>query len=193
MRIVSGIFKNRPLKVPTGKSTRPSSAKLRSAIFDSCQGEIEGLDVLDIFAGSGAIGFEALSRGAQSVSFIENNRKAIDCIRENAKNLGVEKRISILQGDFSKELKRLEKEESSFSFIYADPPYQQKIDWQGSQLLYSECVLQIMDRSDILQKGSKLFIEEGSQESLQVDKLLNLHFHKQKKYGAGTLWRFSRT
>ena len=121
MKILAGKYKNRPLKTPKGDRTRPTASKVRESIFSILQNQIEGARFLDLFAGSGSMGLEALSRGAESAVFIEKNRLAASCIRENLAKLGII--ASVLQQDAQTALKRLTKEKEQFDIIYIDPPY----------------------------------------------------------------------
>lgn len=128
LRIIGGLFKGRTLKTPKTTSTRPTQGVLREALFNICQNEIEGAHFLDLFAGSGAIGFEALSRGAAHVTFIEQNRQAIQCIKENSALLQVESQTQILPTDASKAIALLAKQKAEFDLIYLDPPYDMPFD-----------------------------------------------------------------
>ena len=101
---------------------------LREAIFNICQNEIEGARFLDLFAGSGAMGLEALSRGASHATFIEQNRIAIQCIKENIAALQVEKACRIVPMHYLKALSLLQQEKMQFELIYVDPPYDMFID-----------------------------------------------------------------
>jgi len=95
MKIGGGVFGGRVLKTPKGEQTRPTTGLVRAAVFNVCQG-IEGFRVLDLFAGSGAMGLEALSRGAAWVTFVEQHKQAAKCIRENVEMLGVQPQCQIL-------------------------------------------------------------------------------------------------
>ncbi len=121
MRILSGLYKNRQLKTPKGAKTRPTSSKTRGSVFDILQNRIDEAHFLDVFAGSGSMGIEALSRGAKSAVFIERDRLAAGCIRENLTNLGLT--ATVLQSDAESALKRLVKQKKQFDIIYIDPPY----------------------------------------------------------------------
>ncbi|MDN3505601.1 MAG: 16S rRNA (guanine(966)-N(2))-methyltransferase RsmD [Simkaniaceae bacterium] len=121
MKIQSGIYKNHPLKAPKSNKTRPTSSKIRGSVFDILQNQIEGAHFLDVFAGSGSMGLEALSRGASDATFIEQAKIAAQCIRENLKSLKVQARL--FQQDAKIALKRLAKENAHFDIIYLDPPY----------------------------------------------------------------------
>ena len=123
MRIIAGQFRGRPLVAPAGQATRPTADRVREALFSmlaSRIGSFEGLRVADLYAGSGALGLEALSRGAAHASFVENVRPAQDAIKANAARLGVSDRIQVL-GASALALPRSE----PFDLIFADPPYAQ--------------------------------------------------------------------
>ena len=121
MRILAGKYKNRLLKSPKGQKTRPTLSKVRESIFNILQNQIEGAKFLDLFAGSGAMGIEALSRGAESSVFVERDRNAVTCIKENLQALKIE--TSVFQMDVKTALKFLTKHSYSFDIIYLDPPY----------------------------------------------------------------------
>ena len=122
LRITSGIFRGRVIHAPTGTRTRPTQARLRQALFNSLQFEIPDARVLDLFAGSGALGFEALSRGAREVVFVENSKPAIKLIEKNAEDLKVTSLIRILPVSLESAWGSLEKTQP-FDLILADPPY----------------------------------------------------------------------
>lgn len=154
MRIIAGLYKGRTLIAPKGSSTRPTSGRLREALFNICQWEIEGVRFLDLFAGSGAMGFEALSRGAHSVTFVDNNRECIRSIQENAQKLGVDKAVEIVFGDVNDTLHKLATKGRSYGIIYADPPY------GTAENSYSQKVLTTLN--EILQTSPKFLLSEGS-------------------------------
>lgn len=121
MRIIAGRLRGRPLDAPPGSQTRPTTDRVREALFSmltSRLGSFEGLRVADLYAGSGALGLEALSRGAAHVTFVENDPKAAAIIRANAAKLGVLDGIRILGGS-ALTLSRSD----PFDLILADPPY----------------------------------------------------------------------
>lgn len=126
MHIISGLYKNRVLKTPKNDTTRPTSAKLRGSIFNILQNQIEDLTFLDLFAGSGSMGIEALSRGAGSATFVEKNKAAAACIRENLSALQID--ATVIQADVAIALKRFIKNKARFDIIYIDPPYALAID-----------------------------------------------------------------
>src|ERR1051325_3777815 len=101
MRIISGIFKSRILHAPKGEATRPTSDRARESLFNVLNNiiDFDGISVLDLFAGSGAFAFEALSRGAEFATLVEKNRNAIVAIKENAESLDVNSQSEIIQSD----------------------------------------------------------------------------------------------
>jgi 16S rRNA (guanine966-N2)-methyltransferase len=114
---VAGRFKGRTLHAPPGRGTRPTSDKVREAIF-SVLGDIEGLDVLDLFAGSGALGIEALSRGAASAVFVDSDPTAVIAIRRNLEGVGVEAPVQRRDA-----LRYLTAADGRFDLVFLDPPY----------------------------------------------------------------------
>ncbi len=122
MRIIAGTFRGRTLKTPKGLSTRPVLARVREALFHVI-GDISGLDVLDLFAGTGAVGIEALSRGAASLTLVEKGHRQCAVIRENITVFGIEGKTKIYRADVLKALNKFHEAGRSFHFIFADPPY----------------------------------------------------------------------
>ena len=120
MRVIAGAYKGRPLKVPRGQSTRPTSDRVREALF-SILGDVEGLRVLDLFAGSGALGIEALSRGAAAAVFVEESRRAADAIRANLRTVG-DPPAEVRTEDVFAYLSRVA-DGPAFDLVFADPPY----------------------------------------------------------------------
>jgi len=123
MRIIAGEFRSRRLKVPRGHDVRPTSDRIRESIFNILSGrlEFEGRSVADLYAGSGALGLEALSRGAAGVSFVERSPRVIRVARENAASLGVLQRCEFLTENVRDFLRRTPP--ASFDVVFADPPY----------------------------------------------------------------------
>ncbi len=176
LRIVSGLFKGRVLKSP--KNMRPTLSSVRAAVFNICKDYIEKANFLDLFAGSGAIGLEAISRGALSATLVENSAKSLQCIRENICSLGVEKQVEVIRKDA---LAYLANTPKSFTIIYIDPPYMEK-------KLLEKCLIYLSEKPWIQEKGL-LFIEEGEKNS---HRLANLTLYDQKKFGDSFLSIFQK-
>ena len=121
MRIVAGEFRGRELTTPAGGVTRPTAARAREALF-SILADVSGARVLDLYAGSGALGIEALSRGAEQLVLVESNKAAQNAIRSNLSKLGLEARASLLPMRAEASLKALERH-APFSLLFADPPW----------------------------------------------------------------------
>ncbi|MGH9391953.1 MAG: 16S rRNA (guanine(966)-N(2))-methyltransferase RsmD [Vicinamibacteria bacterium] len=123
MRIGSGDMRGRRLHAPRGERTRPTSGRLKKALFDVLAGRLPQARVLDLYAGSGALAFEALSRGAAEAVVVERNRKACDSIRRNASELRLDERVEVLAMDVSSAVSKLRHRGARFDVIFADPPY----------------------------------------------------------------------
>ncbi len=139
MRIIAGLARGMTLKAPPGLTTRPTSDKVRGALFSKLQGQTEGAVFVDFFAGSGLVGLEAASRGAAEVIFIENDRVALRVIRENIAQFT--KKASASQVRFQPEakdvgafLQQANRVSSRWDIVWADPPYQDASFWLSELL-----------------------------------------------------------
>ncbi len=140
LKITSGTHRGRLIKTPPGSSTRPTSERLRQSWLNSLQMRLSESRILDLFSGSGALGLESLSRGAESVVFVEENPKAVRIILENAKTLGFQDQVRVLAKRVESVLPLLA-EEAPFDFIFVDPPYEKGFedkllqDWPWEKVL----------------------------------------------------------
>lgn len=123
MRVIAGSAKGRRLTAPEGLNTRPTTDRLKEALFGMIQFDVPGAEFLDLFAGSGGIGIEALSRGAVSLDTVEQEAKALSCIRANLKTVGFERRARVWAMPVERALRLLSSEGRRFDMIYMDPPY----------------------------------------------------------------------
>lgn len=121
MRIVAGAFRGRPLAVPKDPRVRPTADRVREAWMSIVQEALPGARVLDLFAGSGALGLEALSRGAATAEFVELNPPSLAALRQNIEALGVEAQVVVHRGDALRFAGRLPP--GGFDLCFADPPY----------------------------------------------------------------------
>ena len=147
IRLTGGVFCGRWIQTPSSNRTRPTQSRVRQALFNSLQSEIPGASVLDLFAGSGAMGLEALSRGAQQTVFVEKDPSAFLCIQNNIKLLKVQSQTILLKKSIHLCLPELEKL-GPFDLILADPPYHEEINelfanWPWKILLKPSGVLLI--------------------------------------------------
>ncbi|NJD62687.1 MAG: 16S rRNA (guanine(966)-N(2))-methyltransferase RsmD [Deltaproteobacteria bacterium] len=122
MRIVAGKWRGRPLRAPKGLAVRPTSDRVREAIFDILGERVSGTSVLDLFAGSGALGLEALSRGASRAGFVEPDPAAFAVLRKNVETLGAGE-AEAWQLDYRQALRRLRARPQRFDLVFLDPPY----------------------------------------------------------------------
>lgn len=121
MRIIAGEFRGRSLKSPGDRRVRPTADRVREAWFSILASDVPGARVLDLFAGSGALGLEALSRGAQQVDFVEISRASLEALRANVSELDAEDRVRIHRADALRFVSRLAP--GSYDLAFADPPY----------------------------------------------------------------------
>lgn len=185
IRILGGQFRSREVTTPKGSVTRPTSSQIRAAVFNMCQSCIEGARFLDICAGSGAMGLEAVSRGAVHAGFIEHNRYAIFAIKENIKRFNVENECILHFGDANAVLKGLS---GPFDMCYFDPPYTH-VKGPVSDLVVS--VLTLLDqRPGLLSEGAYVFLEESSLASLKDTSFKHLVLESSRRYGSSQLFCF---
>ncbi len=123
MRVVAGKAKGREIIAPEGFDTRPITAKIKEALFSSWQPYIPEGHFLDLFAGSGSMGIEALSRGAEKVVFVEKADKAIDVIKQNLKTCKFTEGFKVYKDDVFRRVDRLKEQGEKFDIIYLDPPF----------------------------------------------------------------------
>ncbi len=169
MRIVAGEFGSRPIKSVKGDATRPTSDKIKGAIFSSLGNSFDGGRFLDCYSGTGNMGLEALSRGMDEAVLVDKSRAAIAVIKENVKTLGVQKRCKIVQKDIFSLLPSLKE---PFDLIYVDPPYKK----QENEKLLSQ-----LDRLNLVSDQGMVVIESLSEETWpeQIGHLLKI---KEKTY-----------
>ncbi len=124
MRIIGGEARSRQIDAPKGMDTRPTQDKIRESLFNILQWEIEGRSVLDLFAGSGALGLEALSRGAESAVFVDASRQAAKIIQENVNRLGYASKARVIRDDWKGAVgSQAYYDRNIFDLVFLDPPY----------------------------------------------------------------------
>lgn len=120
MRVITGIARGKRLVTPDGSDVRPTSDKVKEALFSALQFDIEGRRVLDLFAGSGQLGIEALSRGAESCVFVDNSRASLNLVKKNLEITGLSVNAKVVQSDFSSFAAMCR---DTFDIVFLDPPY----------------------------------------------------------------------
>lgn len=162
MRIIGGKFKGRKLRAVRGTRTRPTSDRTREAIFNIIAFEVRGTRVLDLFAGTGALGLEALSRGAQSAVFIDISRQSLSVLRENLADLSPESPNRVIQWDLAKNLSCLRSMPQAFDLVFIDPPYNKNLIIPALDHLHI---------SQSLEKGARIIVEHSKQEPFEPGSL----------------------
>jgi 16S rRNA (guanine(966)-N(2))-methyltransferase RsmD len=165
MRIVAGTLRGRELSTPGGDATRPTAARAREALF-AILADVNGARVLDLYAGSGALGLEALSRGAEQLALVESNKAAQRAIRQNLIALGVEARATLLPIRAELALRALDRL-APFDLVFADPP------WADAQAALG--VLEKLAGSSLLAPAARLVLEHAARTppTLKPNSLLN--------------------
>ena len=179
MRIITGEMRGRALRAPVGDHTRPTPEKVKEALFSILQWDLEGRRVLDLFAGSGQLGLEAVSRGARECVFVENDRAALNVVKANVEKCRAEDRCRLVFGDFENYLRRGEK----FDIILIDPPYASD---------FREKSLELISEFDILAIGGIIMVESEQQSPALPDRLGVLTKEKEYDYGRVKLTRYGR-
>lgn len=174
-RIIGGKFKNQVLVSPTTDATRPTAAQLKKSVFDICQAYITDASFLDIFAGSGAVGIEALSRGAAHSTFIETHPAALKCLSANIQKLKLESETEVLRLDAHKALEKIKERKMEFDIIYVDPPYQTLKDVKEARFSHVMRILLFIDSTKLLKPNGRLFIEEAFPPIIPIEELQLLH------------------
>lgn len=187
MKISRGAFKGRALAAPKNATTRPTTHMLRQAVFNICQNVCEGARFLDLFAGSGAMGIEALSLGAQSCTFVESDFASVKCIKANLALLELAPQATVISGDVFATLRQLAKQGKPFNLIYADPPYHAKKD---PDTPISAAVVKLIDTFPLLAPEGILFIEDGVKLDPASLELQSLMLKNVRTFGSAFLHEF---
>jgi len=151
MRVIGGKYKSRRLSAPPGQKTRPTSDRLRETLFNVVAPRVPGSVWLDLFAGTGAIGIEALSRGARMAYFVESSARATRTIRANLAALEIQEGYEIIEREASNGLRLLDSRLVVCDFCYLDPPYREMGDYGD--------VLEFLSQSRVLNQGSLVIAE----------------------------------
>lgn len=170
MRIISGTAARRRIRQCRSKTLRPTTQKVKEALFAILGEGIENATFLDLFAGVGAMGIEALSRGASFSTFVEQDPRAVRVIKQNLQELGMTGRTRIIRGDCLDALDRLS---GKFDYIFLDPPY-------GRRLL--EEVLRILAEKDLLRPRGVIVAEHHHKDRIP-ERLLQLRLKESRRYG----------
>ena len=175
LKIITGTAKGRILKTLEGEATRPTSERIKEAVFSSIQFDIEDRRVLDLFAGCGQLGLESLSRGAASCMFIDSSREAMDIVKANVKATGFDAKCKYLVSDARNYIRKASGREV-FDLVFIDPPY---------ALSCCADVIRRLITAELLADGA-IIVSESGEESLNPADFPELEVTKSKRYGTKT-------
>ncbi len=176
MRVITGTAKGRKLISPIGLDTRPTQDKVKEGIFSAIQFDIEGRRILDLFAGSGQLGIEALSRGADSCIFIDSSNLAINAIKENLKNCNLIENSTVIKTDANSFIAT---NNNIYDIVFLDPPYK------------SGLIVEMIEKLNKNLSDYAILICEHSADILLPDEINGFYAHKKYRYGktAATIFR----
>lgn len=178
MRVIAGSVKGRKLKAPVGLHTRPITDMIKEALFNVWGSDIYDSTVLDLFAGSGSVGIEALSRGACKVVFVDNDINSSKIIKENLNNCSLTTGWEVLHNDVFRVVELLSRHGQKFDYIYVDPPF-------SNVRIFNEIML-ALGRADILEDDGVLVIRSQKQKEM-AESFHRLVKYRQSNYGESNL------
>lgn len=170
MRIITGDYRGRKLETPVGYDVRPTTDKVKEAVFNILMNDIWDSVCVDLFAGTGNLGLEALSRGAKKCYFCDNSRESLNLIKTNIDKCGAQNQSVVLAGDYAKALTRIREQADIF---FLDPPYQAG--------LYEKC-LEMIESLDLLTEEGIIIAEHGVRDQVP-DQIGRLAKVKERRYG----------
>ena len=172
MRVIAGTAKRIQLKTIEGLDTRPTTDRIKETLFNMISEYLADSRFLDLFSGSGAIGIEALSRGAKFAAFVEHNPKAVTCIRENLKATKLDAKANVFATDVISALRRMEGKEK-FDYIFMDPPYDHLLEKQ---------VLEYLHNSELMSEDALIIVEASLTTDMSYVDELGFSIVKEKIY-----------
>ena len=173
MRVIAGTAKRLQLKTVKGMDTRPTTDRIKETIFNILQNDIIDCSFLDLFSGSGAIGIEALSRGANNVVFVENSKEAVVCIKENLRFTKLADSGIVMESSVLTAISMLESENRQFDIVFMDPPYNNNIEKE---------VLDRLKSSDIIHKDTIIVVEAALDTDFSYVSSMGYKIIREKKY-----------
>lgn len=173
MRVIAGSARRLQLKTIDGDGTRPTTDRIKETLFNMINNEIPGSTMLDLYSGSGGIGIEALSRGASKAYFVENNRKAMDCIKDNLNYTKLINQAVILCMDAVDSITRLENDKANIDIVFMDPPYNNE---------HEKRVLTRLMNSTIIDMNSIIIVEASLDTDFGYVEELGFTIDKEKRY-----------
>ncbi len=173
MRVITGLARGRRLETLPGDATRPTGEKVKESLFSAIQFDIEGRRVLDLFAGSGQLGIEALSRGASGCVFVDKNTEAVKVIRQNLQHTGLAEKSQVLGTDA---LSYLTRPGDRFDLVFLDPPYASKM------------LLQVLEKVAPLVNDGGIIVCETDDATELLDRIDRFKMTKTYRFGHTLVW-----
>lgn len=183
MRIIGGVVKGRRIYSPKKSTIRPTADIIKESLFNILY-EVSGKTFLDLFAGSGNVGLEALSRGAGKVVFVEKSAVMVNAIKKNLGDLGFRDKYEILATEVAKGIRQIHKKGESFDLLFADPPYDKG---------HVEETLWHLSKGNIVSSGGIIIIQHSIRESLPIEGTDIFILTDQRRYGDTLISFFGRT
>lgn len=173
MRIIGGKARGRPIRLPAGCRIRPTADRVKESLFNILQ-PVDGTYFLDICAGSGNVGLEALSRGARGSVFVEKDLRLVEAIRENLHVLGFEGQGEVIAAGAEQGLRRLEKRREKFDILFTDPPYEEDVLPE---------ILKCLDGAELLAENGIIVVQHSVREAPSSSLAQRLVMIDQRRYG----------
>lgn len=173
MRVIAGTARRLTLKTIKGMDTRPTTDRIKETLFNMLQNDIAGCRFLDLFSGSGAIGIEALSRGAENAVFVENAKEAVQCIRDNLRSVKLADSSMVIESNVFTAIPMLEGKKMQFDIVFMDPPYNQCIE---------KDVLNRLQNSSIIHQDTLFVVEASLGTDFSYVEELGYEIVREKKY-----------
>ena len=175
MRVISGKARGKKLISLEGQNTRPTLDRVKEALFNIIQFNVEEKDILDLFAGSGSLGIEALSRGAKTSTFCDNSHDAMKVIKTNIANTNNEDKSIVINKDYSLALNSLSKQNKKFDIIFLDPPYKTDFGIKALNI--------IMELNILAEDGIIILETDDEKRRQEIKDIKGLEVFDERKYG----------
>lgn len=173
MKVISGLLKGRNIEGYNIDGTRPTMDRVKESLFAMIQNHLKNSTVLDLFAGSGQLGIEAISNGASLCYFIDNNKEVINILNKNINNLNIKKQSKVILSDWKKSLNEFSNQNIKFDIIFVDPPYDYEV---------YEKILEKVSSLNLLNENGIIILEHANLKLKETYN--NLTLYKTKKYGS---------
>jgi len=199
MRVIAGKYRSRPLRSLRGLDVRPTTDRLRETLFNVLAAQIDDAVWLDLFAGTGAVGIEALSRGARTVYFVESSPKAAAVIRQNLRSLQIDEGYEVLEREAKPALRRLDSQAVSCDVCFLDPPYRmpqayaEVLTFLGQSHLLKPASIVVAEHDKHFDPGGRFGALERYRELKQGDAVLSFYQLKVAKDSHSGGWAYPRS